>query len=280
MLWYDIVSGILFIFSIIDFTLAAPVLLQEKRQACADVGHIPKDVITVMGKRVDQGAQELERLLDKYFKATGNPAESSNAPAWVGNQEGQHVQQPNPRPSIPTFESSGKYSLLNFAQPGLEHGPTSTNVVQAHEGSRPLEPPIHESPEMYPPSRFVLFGYEHGSTSTNVVQAHEGSRPLGPPILESAEVPSSSFASSGLEHGSTSTNVVQAHEDSMPFEPPIFESSEMHPSSSVAPSGLERGSTSTNVVQAPALKPASSTANPAPLFEPSVPLGAVPMQGS
>ena len=130
MRWCDIVSGILFIFSIIDFALAAPVLVQEKRQACIDVGHIPEDVKTVLGKRVDEEATELERLLDKHFKATGNPAESSDAHAGTGNQEG-HVQQPNPTPSIPIIESSGGYPSSSFAPPGLEHGSTSTDVVQA-----------------------------------------------------------------------------------------------------------------------------------------------------
>jgi hypothetical protein len=48
---YDIVSGIILILSIIDFALAAPVLMKEKRQERVDVVHIPIDVITVLGKR-------------------------------------------------------------------------------------------------------------------------------------------------------------------------------------------------------------------------------------
>ncbi len=48
---YYIVSGILLILPIIDFALAAPVLVQEECQAYVDVVHIPKDVITVLEKR-------------------------------------------------------------------------------------------------------------------------------------------------------------------------------------------------------------------------------------
>ena len=151
---YDIVSGILFIVSIIDFALAAPVLVQEKRQACLYVVQIPKDVITVLEKRVDEGAQELERLLDKYFKAIGNPAESSDA----------HT-------SIPILESSGVYPPSIFAPQGLERGSTPTNVVQAHGGSKPLESPIRGSSEMHSSSSFAPPGPVRGSTSTNVVQA-------------------------------------------------------------------------------------------------------------
>ena len=91
-----VVSGILLIFSINGFALAAPISVQEKHQAGVDALHIPKDVITVLGKR---GDEELARLLDQYFKAIGKPAESSDA----------HV-------------------LSSLAPPGSDHGPT--NVVQ------------------------------------------------------------------------------------------------------------------------------------------------------
>ena len=164
---YDIVSGILFIFSIIDFALAAPVLVQEKRQGGVDALDIPKDVITVFGKR---GDEELARLLDQHLNAIGNPAESSDAHAWTGSQE-EHVQQPNPRPSIPIFESSEVYASSSFAPPGPVRGSTSTNVAQAHGGFNPLKPPILESSEMHPSSSFAPPGPVRGSTSTNVVQA-------------------------------------------------------------------------------------------------------------
>ena len=50
---YYIISGILLILSIIDFAVAAPVLVQEKHQVGVDVVHIPKYSVTMLGKRFD-----------------------------------------------------------------------------------------------------------------------------------------------------------------------------------------------------------------------------------
>jgi hypothetical protein len=94
---YDVVSRILLVLSIIDFALAVPVLVQEKHQACVDAVHIPKDVVTTLGKR---GDDELEKLLEKYFNAMGK-----------------------------LVESSGPHASLSSASLGPDHGPT--NVVQA-----------------------------------------------------------------------------------------------------------------------------------------------------
>ncbi|KAN0123272.1 hypothetical protein V8E52_003225 [Russula decolorans] len=109
---YDIVSGILLILSIIDFALAAPVLVQEKRQASVDVGHIPKDVITVLGKR---GEEELGHVVEQYFKTWEKPVESSDAHSSPGS-----------------------------APPGPDHG--STNVVQA-PGSSPASSTANQWPQ-------------------------------------------------------------------------------------------------------------------------------------
>ena len=62
---YYIISGILLI---IDLAVAAPVLVQEKRQADVDVVHIPEDAITMLGKRGD----ELDKLWLKLFKHPEN----------------------------------------------------------------------------------------------------------------------------------------------------------------------------------------------------------------
>jgi len=66
---YDIVSGIILILSFIDFAIAAPVLVQEKHQAGVDVVHIPKDVMTVLGKRV--GAEELKHVVEGVLQDVG-----------------------------------------------------------------------------------------------------------------------------------------------------------------------------------------------------------------
>jgi hypothetical protein len=102
MLRYDIVRGIILILSIIDFTLAAPVLVQEKRQAGVDVVRIPKDVITMLGRR---GEEEIEKLAEEYIKTEGKQFDTSDAHA------------------------SSNLAQSSSTPPGLEHGPT--NVEQS-----------------------------------------------------------------------------------------------------------------------------------------------------
>jgi hypothetical protein len=72
----DMVVGFLLILSIIDFALAAPVPVQEKGQAWVDVEHIPRNVITVLGKRGSD-----EKLIKDLFGTWKNPVESSQAHA-------------------------------------------------------------------------------------------------------------------------------------------------------------------------------------------------------
>ena len=48
---YNMVSWILLILTVITFALAAPVLVQDKRQAWVDVVHVP-EVVTILGKRI------------------------------------------------------------------------------------------------------------------------------------------------------------------------------------------------------------------------------------
>src|SRR5258708_36865384 len=105
---YIIVSGILLILSIIDFALAAPVLAQEKCQACVDVVGIPEDAMTTLGKR----GGELEQLWDKWYfeglwgkpkKSSGAPASSGSAPSGSGPSGPDHgsttaVEGPAPGP--------------------------------------------------------------------------------------------------------------------------------------------------------------------------------------
>jgi hypothetical protein len=106
---YDIMSGILLILSIIDFALAAPVLVQEKRQAGIDVVHIPEDVITVLGKRIDE--DDLGKLVEN-FKAWGKQIDSSDTHASLssvppGPDHGSTgvVQAPTPNPESSTANS-------------------------------------------------------------------------------------------------------------------------------------------------------------------------------
>jgi hypothetical protein len=98
---YDIVCGITLILSIINFALAAPVLVQEKRQTDVDVTHMPQDVIAVLEKR---GGEEIEKLAEEYLKTGEKPIESSDG----------HASQSS--------------AQSNSAPPGPDHG--SPNVGQ------------------------------------------------------------------------------------------------------------------------------------------------------
>jgi hypothetical protein len=101
---YNIVSRILLLPAVITFTLAAPVLVQEKRQACVDVVHAPEDVITVLEKRTRE--QDLHMLwsgLTSYDNAWNpaaahlehEPAPPPNVPSPPNPAEA-HVPPPNP----------------------------------------------------------------------------------------------------------------------------------------------------------------------------------------
>jgi hypothetical protein len=115
---HDIVSGILILF-IIDFAIAAPVLVQEKNQAVVDVAHLPKDVVTVLGKR---GDDDLEKLAEEYFKTWGRPMDSSDAHASSSSaaQGPDHgstdvVQAPAPNPASSTDSLTEPSSPLSTA---------------------------------------------------------------------------------------------------------------------------------------------------------------------
>jgi hypothetical protein len=85
-----IVSGILLILPIIDFAVAAPMLVQEKHQAGVDAVHIPEDAITVLGKRGD----DLNKLFFMFEDHFAKPEESSatrpsSSPPSSGSDRGQ-----------------------------------------------------------------------------------------------------------------------------------------------------------------------------------------------
>ena len=76
----NIVPLILLVLSIINFALAAPALIPGKFQAYDDVVHVPKDVITVLGKRADE-ANWITRLLetfDGWLPRVSSSSESSD----------------------------------------------------------------------------------------------------------------------------------------------------------------------------------------------------------
>jgi hypothetical protein len=112
-----IVFGILLIVPTVDFALAAPVLVQEKRQleACADMANIPECPVTVLGKR-----GEIEEVGGKYIENWfAKPEESSAAlpssssPPSESNHGQVDVNQPLPSVS----EGWSLVSSLDHAPP-------------------------------------------------------------------------------------------------------------------------------------------------------------------
>jgi hypothetical protein len=87
---YNIVSRILLILTVITFVLAAPALVQDKRRAYVDMVHVPEDVITVLGKRMDED-----------FEMWANYAMGFYDNVWGHlNPAGIHLE-PAPPPDVP-----------------------------------------------------------------------------------------------------------------------------------------------------------------------------------
>ena len=108
---YDVVSGAIFILSIVVFALAAPVLVQEKRQACVDVVHIHKDLISVLGKRGDI-VDTVNKFLEEFYKTLEQEAKplnahvlSSSVPSRPDHGSTSVVQAPPPNPGSSTASS-------------------------------------------------------------------------------------------------------------------------------------------------------------------------------
>lgn len=99
-----IVCGILLIVPTVYFALAAPVLVQEKRQACADSAEIAPYYLrpkTVLEKRVISEIEEVGgKYIENWFKApekeSAAHASSSSASQEGPSHESSDVNQPLP----------------------------------------------------------------------------------------------------------------------------------------------------------------------------------------
>jgi hypothetical protein len=145
---HNVVSGVLFILPIINFALAAPALVQEKRHAFVDVVHRPDDVITVLGKRV--GLEDpLDSMWDKYFqKLWGKPevssathAPSSPAPSSPGHESTNVIQEPAPNPASSTANSG--HALVEPTGPSsaVSPMPEVEGIEHAESGDHSQAPP-------------------------------------------------------------------------------------------------------------------------------------------
>ena len=194
---YDIVSGILLILSIIDFALAAPITIQEKRQARVDVAHIPRDAISALGKRGEDDLDGLALLAQEYIETEEGKVGSSDVPASsssaaLGPDHGPtNVEAPVPNPPSSDAHappSSAPNPAPSTANPDPLTGPSTPALSDSEdhgwwygpEGQNALHKLLassghssdHELSSAPP-------GFDHGST--NVVQA-----PASNPALPSA----------------------------------------------------------------------------------------------
>jgi hypothetical protein len=160
-----IVSGILLIVPIIDFSLAAPVLVQEKRQAYADMIDIPAYPITVLGKR-----GEVEEVGGKYIEKWFVPAKESSAAHGSSSSttsEPGHVSMsvidapaPNPGPST---ESDHLLTPMHTPQSSTVH-PTWFNFDPNSEwlGPQVSQPnTVHALPNTGPSNPSTKFDSDH-----------------------------------------------------------------------------------------------------------------------
>ena len=131
---YDIVTGILLILSIIDSALAAPVRVQETREAQVDVAHISKDVSTALGKR---SGEELKMSAD-YLKTLIEPVKPSDAHASSSSAPPPSPESStaNPgllmEPSLPTGPIQGLW--------GDQYNPAWDDISSSKSYDSSLEP--------------------------------------------------------------------------------------------------------------------------------------------
>jgi hypothetical protein len=191
--------------------------------------------------------------MGKPAESSDSHASSSSSPSGPDHGSTDVVQAPVPEPAL-----SGAHASSSSAPLGPDHGPT--NVVQA--------PPPNPASSTADPN---LLKEPSSSSST-------WPEPLSDSDLEQYE--------SWYEPDEVlGAHAPQPNPDKRPLTDPDPDFDwdywtdlvDPRPSGSAPP---KRPHVSTNVVQAPAPNPASSTANPDPLMEPSGPSSTVPMQGS
>jgi hypothetical protein len=119
---YYVVSGILLILSIIDFAVAAPVLLQENPQAVVDIVKIPEDAMTALRKRVGDWEKVwqleiLRRPKSQYYSKlweSSRPQLPAPPGGWTD------VSQPLPsipeEPSTPFMSKISKFLMSKLAK--------------------------------------------------------------------------------------------------------------------------------------------------------------------
>src|SRR6267154_822591 len=136
---YNIVPLILLILSTINFALAAPALIPEQKRRPVDVVHVPKDVITVLGKRGDEW-EKMVQLSESFNRW------------WGGNRGTSSIIRP-PSSSAPLETGHGSMQ---------EHGPPA-NPVSSTESNRDPESLVLQKPTPNTASSSESSSAEYGS---------------------------------------------------------------------------------------------------------------------
>jgi hypothetical protein len=178
---YKIVPPILLILSLINFLLAAPVVLREVRQAYVGMADVPEDVIPVSGpeKRSDELEKRRDEYSDEPWRKRGMSPGSSPAPS-VGEPPASADQELAsnypPSPQTQTAATSKIQDAAPVPEPSLP------------EINNKLRPPSDEdypglsSSESYPSlSSGGSYPSDHGYTSSENPHASDEGGPLAGP---------------------------------------------------------------------------------------------------
>ena len=148
---YNIASGILLILPLIDFALAAPVQVEENARASADVVDAPRHEINVLGKRVEVGAEEVEKvaaLFESPDKSIGssdahvssssesatNPGpESSTSNPGHGSEETSSASSTLAKPL--SFDQQIDQAWANHYYDSVKNGPNKAPTPALDSGS-------------------------------------------------------------------------------------------------------------------------------------------------
>jgi hypothetical protein len=168
---YNTVPLILLILPIINFALAAPLPTPEGEKVYVDVGHVPKDVITVLGKRGDE-LDKLAKLFDNFDRWWGDSEDWGYPPEDPGSSSALHP----PSSSAPL--ESGQGSTQVHVPPA---NPASLTESDRDPESLVSHPSTPSSESVSDPSRETA-GVDHGAPPPDPVieSEHRDAPPPGP----------------------------------------------------------------------------------------------------
>ena len=194
-----IVSGMLLIVPIVDFALGAPVLVQEKRQTCADMTDIPAYPITELGKRGGEieieevGAKDIKNWFVPAKESSAAHGSSSSAPSEPGHVSMSVMNAPAPNPG-PSTESDHLLTPMR--------APQSSTVYPAwfHSDNELLGAPVsqpntaHAAPNTPPWNPWTAFDSAHRLMAEQSPSQTKGLS--AKPEVEMVDFPPSSTVSS------------------------------------------------------------------------------------